>query len=389
VSGRVDPVRVEAARLWAASRFPYLASALFASPVVPVEGIGTVAVDEHWRLYVDPDALTRWSVEQLGAVLVHHASHLLRDHSARAAAAGVTEDDTRAWLDAADAEVNDDLLETELTFPTTPVMPADLGCEPGRFAEEYFAAIRGERHGDGRCGSGADGVPKPYEVTGGGLDAYARGLLRCRVAVEICRQGKQPGTVPAGLLRWAEATLGARVDWRRLLAAELRAAIADVAGLVDYTYRRPSRRASVAGSVVLPALRRPVPEVAVVCDTSGSMSEDLLAQSLAEVEGVLRATGLRRTVRVLACDAAVHAVSRVTRASQVELIGGGGTDMGAGLDAASALRPRPSVVVVLTDGHTPWPPAPPRAVQVVVGLLGPHPPEAPPWARAVHVHADP
>jgi predicted metal-dependent peptidase len=376
---------VEAARLWAASRFPYLASALFASPVVTVEGIGTVAVDEAWRLYVDPEVLTRWSTEEVGAVLVHHASHLLRDHAARARALGVGEEDSRTWVDAADAEVNDDLAETELPLPGNPILPGHLGCETGRFAEEYFARTRGRKGRCDRCGSGADGLHRGYEVEGGEIDTYTRGLLRCQVAAEICRHGKQPGQVPAGLLRWAEALLGAKVDWRRLLAAELRAAIADVAGLVDYTYRRPSRRASVAETVILPALRRPVPDVAVVCDTSGSMTDELLSQSLAEVEGVLRATGLRRTVRVLACDAAVHAVRRVSRASQVELAGGGGTDMGVGLAAAGALRPRPSVVVVLTDGHTPWPPAAPRGVHVVVALLDDHAPDPPAWARTVRV----
>ena len=124
------------------------------------------------------------------------------------------------------------------------------------------------------------------------------------------------------------------VDWRKALAAELRRAVADTTGAVDYSYRRPSRRASVAGDVVLPALRRPVPDIAVVCDTSGSMSEDLLAMALAEVEGLLRAVGLARQLRVLACDTAVGPVRRVSSARQVELVGGGGTDMGAGIEAA-------------------------------------------------------
>ena len=61
--------------------------------------------------------------------------------------------------------------------------------------------------------------------------------------------------------------------------------------------------------------------------------------------------------------------------------------MGAGIDAAMALRPRPSVVIVLTDGYTPWPAAAPRSATVVVGLLGPRPPEPPSWARVVHIEA--
>lgn len=51
--------------------------------------------------------------------------------------------------------------------------------------------------------------------------------------------------------------------------------------------------------------------------------------------------------------------------------------------------PRPSVVVVLTDGYTPWPERPPRGLRLVVGLLreGPAAPEwAPPgWARVVEI----
>jgi predicted metal-dependent peptidase len=131
-----------------------------------------------------------------------------------------------------------------------------------------------------------------------------------------------------------------------------------------------------------------VPEVAVVCDTSGSMTADLLAEALAEVEGLLRAVGLARQVRVLACDTAVGPAQRVRSARQVQLVGGGGTDMGAGIAAAAALRPRPAVTVVLTDGYTPWPALAPKGMRVVAGLLGPRAPAAPGWARAVRIQAE-
>ena len=173
-----------------------------------------------------------------------------------------------------------------------------------------------------------------------------------------------------------------------MLAAELRRAVAEVAGAVDTpTGGRPAGPLC-PGRSCCPALRRPVPEVAVVCDTSGSMTEALLAAALAEVEGLLRALGLARQVRVLACDTAVAPAQRVTSARQVQLVGGGGTDMGAGIAAAVALRPRPAVTVVLTDGYTPWPVAAPKGTRVVVGLLGPGAPGAPSWARAVRVEED-
>ena len=208
------------------------------------------------------------------------------------------------------------------------------------------------------------------------------------MAQDVIAHSKQAGNVPGGLLRWAEEILNPKVNWRKVLAAELRRAVAEVSGAVDYSYRRPSRRAAVAGNVVLPALRRPVPDVAVVCDTSGSMTEDLLAAALAEVEGLMRALGMARQVRVLACDTAVGAAQRVSSARQVELVGGGGTDMGTGIAAAVALRPRPAITVVLTDGYTPWPAAAPKGTRVVIGLLGPRAPDAPAWARAVRVDPD-
>ena len=375
--------------------------------MVAEPGSGTVSVDESWRMHADPELTSGWTPAQLGSVLIHHVCHLLRTHGERAQVAGVRPEEAATWVRAADAEINDDLVPAGLDLPGRPVLPRDLRARDGLLAEQYFEGIRRvERDKSGRgageedrsaqsadedtagswldCGSGADGMPRPGQAAGG-LAGWQADLLRRQVAQDVVAHGRQPGTVPAGLLRWAELVLTPKVDWRTLLAAELRRAVAEVCGAVDYSYRRPSRRSAVAGQVVLPALRRPVPEVAVVCDTSGSMTEDLLALVLAEVEGLLRALGLARQVRVLACDTAVAPAQRVNSARQVQLIGGGGTNMGAGIAAAAALRPRPAVTVVLTDGHTPWPADAPKGMRIVVGLIGTQAPPAPPWARSVRV----
>ena len=69
------------------------------------------------------------------------------------------------------------------------------------------------------CGSGADGIPRPGQGDGG-LSRWQADLLRRQVAQDVITHGKQPGTVPAGLLRWAEEVLSPKVNWRAVLAAE-------------------------------------------------------------------------------------------------------------------------------------------------------------------------
>ncbi|MEM2615663.1 MAG: VWA-like domain-containing protein [Thermoplasmatales archaeon] len=175
------------------------------------------------------------------------------------------------------------------------------------------------------------------------------------------------------------------MDWRRELASAIRHAISDVAGAVDYSYRKPSRRQGQVGNgkVIFPSLRRPVPSVAVVVDTSGSISDEMLAQALAEISGILRGLGQREGVHVLAVDAAVQSCRRVFRPEQVQLTGGGGTDMRVGLAAAEKLRPTPQVCIVVTDGYTPWPDRPPQRMKVIIVLTGDG--KSPEWARTVKI----
>jgi predicted metal-dependent peptidase len=380
--------KVAAARLWATARMPYLASAIFASTVASKPDSGTIAIDRSWQVHADPEIVAGMTVEQLGRLLIHLSGHAIRDHASRARQLGVAEDNQRArWNRCADAEINDDLLVDDLVPEVARDVPSSLRCKTGQLAEAYYETARdGHRRWD--CGSGVDGCDRPGDGSGN-IDPQQAQLLRLSVAAEIQREhGREPGTVPGGWIRWAESVLPSKIDWRRVLAAEVRSAVAAVAGKVDYSYRRPSRRAHLNRKVVLPTLRRPIPDVAIVCDTSGSMHERLLARALTEIEAVLTKAGLRQAqVRVLAVDTDVHVVRRVSRAAQVQLAGGGGTDMGAGIESAAQLRPRPSVVIVRTDGYTPWPDQPPRGIRVIVGLLTegvrPHGWTPPEWARTV------
>jgi predicted metal-dependent peptidase len=280
------------------------------------------------------------------------------------------------------------------------VQPGDSAQPPDSSGSGHGNGQDGRKSGDGaqtpvpgagRCGSCATGQPEeweegpPGEGTSSGISRAEAELIRQDVARQIQEHARSCGNIPGHWARWAEEKLRPKVDWRKELAAMVRHAVADIAGANDYSYRRPSRRQGQVGNgkVVLPSLRRPVPSVAVVVDTSGSISEEMLSQALTEISGILKGLGQREGVHVLACDSQVQTYHRVFRPEQVRLAGGGGTNMGAGLNAAAKLRPTPQVCIIITDGYTPWPDQPPREMQVIVALTDDG--KSPKWAKTIRM----
>lgn len=392
------------ARLRVSIIWPALASAVWAlRPAQPVANLlllcgGAVATDTRWRVYYDPEAIASFTVGQAATALVHEAWHCLRLHGPRANALHVEPRWLAALAAALDAEINGDM-ERCTPAPDWPYeifTPKDFDLPPGLpFADYYPAAQRVVGPEEPCCccclgGSSMGGGPRAWEQPGaaGGVDALEAEGIRRDVAQAIQRGGYGRGCYPAELFRWAEGVLApARVPWQRLLAQTIRGSLSFASGAVDYTRQVPNRRQAVT-PVLLPTLRRPRVTVDVVIDTSGSMGTAELHEALAETEGVLKATGAG--VRLYAVDAAVHGgVQHVRRAADVKLLGGGGTDMGAGIAFAERQRPRADVLIMATDGATPWPAQRPRIARVIVCLVGRHHAAAkaavPPWAQVVEV----
>ena len=399
--GEQDAFRL--ARLNAAEAMPYFMHALFATAPVAAPGLGTFAVDARWRVYLDPAQLVgpqAWSPRVAGAVLLHEVGHLIRDHAGRATALPQPHRHLE-WNLAGDAEINDDLLGAGVALPAGVITPAALGCADNDLAEHYYTHLTensnagggaGDDGGPG-CGGGAGSGSVPAEAdtavaqVATGISDAEGDFVRRTVAQDVAAHAhaKGRGSVPAGLARWANRVLRPpTVAWERLLRAAVRRAVATQAGRTDYTYSRPSRR-QVPG-IITPAMRGPAVVVSLVIDTSGSMSPTDLDAAMSEVHGVLASGGIaRHQVRLVSCDAAATKAQRVHTAGAVELSGGGGTDMRVGIAAAEASKPAPHVVIVLTDGDTPWPQHPTRA-RLVCGVISPHPPhDTPPWATTVHI----
>jgi predicted metal-dependent peptidase len=226
------------------------------------------------------------------------------------------------------------------------------------------------------CGSGAHGerriweLPVDDERDGGtpGVDRLKAELVRREVARRIEEMSPYAGEVPLSWRRWAGATLAPKIDYMATIRHAVRRALRDsTLGRHDRTYRRPHRRQACYGEFIMPSFHQPRPRPGFLIDTSGSMGDSQLARAVSELGGLTRQLGYGAEVVVACCDAAVHDVRKVFTGTQVELYGGGGTDMGIGLRAFIDRRSAPiDLLVIVSDCCTPWPiEAPPFPVVTI------------------------
>jgi predicted metal-dependent peptidase len=396
--GDAYPRALQAARVRASYQRAYFAPALFSLIPVKTDLIASMAVDSRWRLYYNDSWLSAHTVEENAAVLIHEVSHLLRDHEARKQAAAVR--DHTIWNTAADCEINDDLIAEGLPLPDDPPRPGKYGLKTGENAETYYrqmfkpAHAAEETRGAGRskasahdCGSGAHGERRPWELpdddgTPGatpGVDSVKAQLVRRDVAQRILDRSGDAGDVPLGWRRWARTVLTPQVDYMAIIRHAVRRALRDsTLGRYDRTYRRPHRRQACYGEFIMASFHQPRPRPGFLIDTSGSMQDTQLARAVAELGGLTRQLGYSTEVVVACCDGLVHDVKNVFNAAQVELYGGGGTDIGAGLGWFAERKTPIDLLVIVSDCHTPWPQeAPPFPVITI--RVGDGPP--PPWGN--------
>jgi len=388
---------LQAARVRASYQRAYFAPALFSLIPVRTELVVSMAVDTHWRLYYNDAWVAAHTVEENAAVLIHEVSHLLREHEARKQAAAVR--DETLWNTATDCEINDDLIAEGLPLPDDPPRPGAYGLQTGENAETYYrqlqkpaqssdaaerAAVSSRLTHD--CGSGAHGERRPWELPGddggaGGVPGVApvkAELVRREVAQRILDRSGDAGDVPFGWRRWARTVLTPKVDYMATIRHAVRRGLRDsTLGRYDRTYSRPHRRQAAYGEFIMSSFHQPRPRPGFLIDTSSSMQDGQLARAVAELGGLTRQLGYGTDVLVACCDVVVHDVRKVFTAAQLEMYGGGGTDISAGLRWFTERTRDPiDLLVVISDCHTPWPPAAPPFPVITIRVGDGVPP---PW----------
>ena len=388
---------LQAARVRAAYQRAYFAPALFSLVPVRTDLVAAMAVDTRWRLYYNEEWLKTHTVEETAAVLIHEVSHLLREHDARRHAAAIKHE--RLWNTAADCEINDDLLSEGLPLPDNPPTPGRYGLNNGENAETYYRKLLkpqpdgdGSHHADDAamtcpdCGSGAHGERRPWELPDDdgspgsvpGVDPVKAKLVQREVAHQILDRSGDAGDAPLGWKRWAQTLLTPKVDFMATIRHVVRKALHNsTIGRYDRTYRRPHRRQAAYGEFLMPSFQQPRPRPGFLIDTSASMQDTQLSRAVAELGGLTRQLGYGAEVIVACCDVVVHEVKTAFSVARLELVGGGGTNIGAGIEWFVTHTPI-DLLVIVSDCQTPWPAqAPPFPVVTIRVGDGP----APPWGN--------
>ena len=413
------PLRLSAAISRLRRMRPYVTAAMLALIPVETKDVDTMAVDEYGRLYFNPEWIDKVSVEELAGVVYHEIWHLLRKHPDR-----LSQYPQAVAALAADLEINDDIRSESIPLPEGVFYPEQFGFPPNQTAEYYASELldkyeiecvpqksssdsadqsdqsSGQSSGQsgqsgrkritvhvrgfgGLEGSGATGQSAPWESPRGEgsvphLTNAELEIIREQVAQDVRRfqDSGMRGEIPEHWKRWADDVLTPpEIPWQALLRSLVNSAVT-AAGRADYTYRRVSRRQYAVDDVVLPGLGESVVRSAVIVDVSGSVGDESLGVALREVRGILESSS---SVRVYAVDSQVQAAADVFDVSEIKSIlkGGGGTDMGVGI--MQAMESKPDVIIVITDGLTPWPANP--GVPVIVCLFEDR--DVPSWARKV------
>ena len=170
--------------------------------------------------------------------------------------------------------------------------------------------------------------------------------------------GQGTGTMDQFYARILERLRPPKVNWRSELR-RLKASISESIsrGRSDYSYRRPSRRHS-GSKYIFPGMMTYTPTVMMGIDKSGSMGINDTVSSLREAEGILKGASRRDGMRIFTVDTEVKNIQTVSTVAQLDMVGGGGTDMTVAWDYAMSLprKQRPDLFVLATDGEFYWEP---------------------------------
>lgn len=413
--------KLSAARTWLIIDKPFLGALVLRLPMIEADPkwCRTTATDAR-AMYYNPQYIESLSLEQTKFILAHEALHCALSHFNRR-----QHRVKRRWDVACDYAVNPLLLADGLEPPPGALI---MPMYDGMTAEEIYPCIKdndaedtldqhiydddstgdGESHGSrgpksegggnqtkpprdqnsdgaGRGDTDPKAAAAPNDAGGAQPPPPLSPAEREQLGVQwqqrlagAAQQAIQAGKLGGAMARLVDHLLQPQLPWRMLLARYMSAT-----ARTDYSFQRPSRR---EGTAILPSLHSKNIDIAVVLDTSGSISGEEMREFVTEVNAIKASINARITLH--ACDAAlaqagpwVYEPWEEVRLPE-KLAGGGGTDFTPAFAWAEGLDRQPDLLLYFTDAKGQFPRAAP-AFPVLWLVKGK---EKVPWGQRVQLN---
>tara|TARA_R110000868_G_scaffold261331_3_gene519419 strand:+ start:158 stop:1276 length:1119 start_codon:yes stop_codon:yes gene_type:complete len=344
-------------------RHPFYGTIIMGLPMKEDRTIPTACTDMKTIMY-NPDFLATLPVPQVETLVAHEALHVVFKHGLRR-----NNRDPYMWNVACDYAIN--LMLVDDGFAPIDNWLYDRQYK-GMSAEQIYdktseqerQRMKQARERGDDPGKMGDGIPNPQDgdfKEPENMSPSDKAEIERKVRQQIAQaaaMARMAGKMSAGVERLVKEILDPAVAWQDLLR--------DYMTRITHDNESWSRRNRRFGNVYLPARwNQRMGEVVVIGDTSGSISNDELKRVGSEAAAIADAVQPER-IRFLWADTVVAGEQCFEAHDTItpEPKGGGGTDMRVPL--AHAEQYEPQVVVLVTDGYTPWPEVEPPYPLIVV-----------------------
>lgn len=340
---------------------PFFATLMITTPFVERDDIPTAGTDMekvYWnRSFVE----SLGTVEKVMFLIAHEVMHICLNHGSR-----MRSRNPLIWNIACDYAINLILVDSGMEFIEGGMLDKQYeGMSADEIYDKLIEKADKIRQQGGSGQPGEDGMPGFDSMHGPNGDLMEPdGLNDPAKAAELARNIQQKvaqaattarmaGKMSAGLEKFVNEILEPKVAWPDLLRDYMTRITRD-----DETWAKRNRRFQ---DVYLPDRHNErMGPIVIIGDSSGSIwcSPKELEQFASEIQAV--ADQVRpENIRVVWADTRVASEDVFEDGDTLKFNpqGGGGTDMRVPLEYVEKYEPH--VVILLTDGYTPWPSAEP------------------------------
>lgn len=326
----------------------------------------TAAVSASGTIFLFPSFVNQLTDHELTFIIAHEVMHCVMRHAARRG-----QRNAKKWNIATDMAINAALRAAQIgTAPTQALFPAH--GQVSWSSERIYDAISDNTHADGEACRGCGSVDIDPEADREWIE----------IAVQAAAMGNEAS---ASLVQCCEIP-PAGISWNAILRRGVAIAIA-AHGRDFQTWTRRGRRSAPIGPQ-FPGWQCGPARVGIIIDTSGSMTNDMLAQCVGETLAIAKAT--QADFYLITHDAVVQWegwLSPTVNAAAIidSLKGRGGTNAAEAYAAIEKAHRKFDAVIHLTDGELRWPTWPRNANKMILALTSNNSNTPPPGAMVLEI----